>query len=90
VEGQCVWHAEVLERGAGREDPRLLERAAEGADLGERIGVEVREDARRGDARGVALEVEGFQVVVRFEEGAEGPAEGGVELDVPVEHDVAD
>ena len=58
MEGQCIWHAQRLERCTRGQDLRLRERAAKGVDLGERVWVQIREDAWRGNARGMALEVE--------------------------------
>ena len=69
-----IRHAQRLERCARRENLRLHQRPAESGHLGERIFLQVREDGGGGDARGVALEVEGLEVAVRVEEGAEGLA----------------
>jgi hypothetical protein len=89
AEDKGIRHAQGLERRARGEDLRLHERAAESADLSKCIGVQVGEDAWCRHARRMALEVKCLQVAVRIEEGAEWTAEGGVQLDVPVEHDVA-
>ena len=69
---QRIRHAQRLERRARGEHLRLHERAAERADLGERVRGQVGEHARRGDdARRVALQVQLLQIAVRLEEGAE-------------------
>ena len=60
AEDHRIRHAQRLERLAGRENLSLHERPAKSGHFGERICLQVREDGWRGNAWGVALEVEGF------------------------------